>query len=225
MEENKIFRFIWRLNAVVILTAGVLAVAGLILSGIFIVRDITQHNYVEGTVNTEEDSDMVEEWVLGSFEPVAGTPAVVASLVSDQAYAQGYFEKETYSTRNLLFINTRSNAKRWLLQTNDHLVVDYHHLTETDRQQTEEAKGFVYVIVKTDTNDDKRLSDDDLKTVSASRPDGSHLTELVDGVDELIDYTLLDDAIVLISYWKGGDIYTGYIDLETMEFDRVSKVF
>ncbi|MCG8635293.1 MAG: hypothetical protein MI863_15790 [Desulfobacterales bacterium] len=224
MEENRFFRLIWRINAVVIFIAGLLTVAGLVYGIVFLFQSGSGPHYTEDIVNTETGPGMVEEWHLERFEPVTGTQVVVASLVSDQAYDQDYFDKETYSVRNLLFINTRTNTQTWLMDTSDYLLADYHHLTETDWKQKEKAVGFLYVIVKKDTNTDRRLSNEDLKTISVSRPDGSRHTELVKGVDELLDYTLVDNTTVLISYRKGGDIYTGYISFDTLEFHRESKI-
>jgi len=169
MEENRFLIFTWRFNAIILMVAGILAIGVLIFAGNHIFQDITRERYTRNIVNVAEDQSVDEKWELGRLYKIDGTPYALVPLTSDQSYTQSYYSKSSNSVRNYLFIDTQSNKKQWLFNTNQHLVVDIEYISEkeyNDKDRT--VRTILYTIIERDTNGDKRLTDKDERAIAIS---------------------------------------------------------
>lgn len=225
MEESKLFRFVWRFNGVVIMVAGVLAIGVLAFAGYKIVGDATRERRTHNIVNVQEDKAIEEKWKLGYMSHIQGSPYVMIALNSDQSYAQSYYGKSTSSARNYLFINGRNNEATWLFRTNQYLVTDTDILSVKESGSNEQrAEAIFYRVVKKDTNNDKRLTDDDLLSIGLSLPSGKGYKEILDGIELFVGHKYLDKNRILIVFQKGGVGYSANINLKGFAVSNITQI-
>ncbi len=67
-----------------------------------------------------------------------------------------------------------------------------------------EVRAILYKIVKSDTNNDKRLTSYDLQTVGLSHPSGKGFKEILEGIDLLVGHRLIDKDRLLIAFQREG---------------------
>lgn len=214
MEENKFFRYVWRFNGLILMIAGVLGIGVLAFAGYQIFAEIARERDVRTIVNVQEENDIKEKWQLGYMSKIQGSPYVMIPLNSDQRYAQSYYSKSSSSTRNYLFINSKNNDKHWLFNTNQYLVVDSEFLSENEYNSDErEIRAILYKMVKSDTDNDKRLTSKDLLTIGMSLPNGKEYKEILEGIDVFVGQRLLDPNTLLIVFQKDGVGYSANVNL------------
>lgn len=228
MTENKFFRFVWRFNAIAImLTALVVIIVGSVL-GLVMYRDSTRQRSVTNVVNIERTSNVAEILRLGQSTPIEGTSYLMAPLTSDQTYSQSYYDKSAYSQRNVLFIDTRGTGSHWLFSTNEYLIINDSLIAEgMEQQRPKPVRAILYLVVKADTNHDRRLTDSDTKTISLSSPDGSKYKEIIPDVDVLVGHHLIDKDFLFVVYQRQGTVYSARIalsDLSIVNQTELSKI-
>ncbi|NEO85108.1 MAG: hypothetical protein F6J87_12795 [Spirulina sp. SIO3F2] len=216
MEEDKAFKWVWRFNAVVIFSTGILAIVVLLIGIFYIVRNVTRDRQISGSINVEENSEIEEQWQLGGLQTIPGTTYVLAPLYFDQQYDQSFYEKTADSIRNYLFVNSQTTLEHWLLDTNDYLVTSIDILSSEEVEnglEKQKTSGILYQLIKADTSEDNRIDYQDLKTLALSQPDGKGYTEVVEDVDTLIGHYLNPDGTLLVIYQKEETGYSVSIDL------------
>jgi hypothetical protein len=132
-KSASFFRWVWRLNALLIFVA-----AGAITFGVGALlvtelraRSAAQHEATAGPVvaTSEGKSDLV----LGRSSVVQGTSMMRAELVAQSAgeslSSGGYSE-----TRNMLFIAPGDAAARWLLPDHDHVITAHFDVVKQEDQ-------------------------------------------------------------------------------------------
>lgn len=214
MEENKFFRFVWRFNGLILMIAGMLSIIVLAFAGYGIIRDVTRERNTHNTVNVQDENDIKEKWQLGYMSNIQGSPYVMIPLNSEQSYAQSYSSKSSSSTRNYLFINSLNNEKHWLFGNNDYLIAETDLLSEKEYDSDKrEIRAIIYKIVKSDTHDDKSLTNDDLQTVGLSLPSGRGYKEILDKIDFFIGHRLIDKETLLIVFQRKGVGFSANVNL------------
>jgi len=225
MEENRFFKFVWRFNGIVLMVAGILAIGGLGFGVYGIITDVAGKKEAKNIVNVTDDTDVDERWRLGYLRDVNETPYIMVPLHSDRSFSRSYYSKSSYSTRNYLFINTETNQKRWLLGTNDYLIVSDEMLAVGECGETDcKTIAILYHVVKEDTNGDDRLTHDDLSSVALSKPDGTEFKEIISGLDVFIGHRLLDETSMLFIYQKKGIGYSATLSLEDFVLSGASEL-
>ncbi len=217
MEENKVFKNIWRFNAIVIMLVGVLGVALALFACIMIYKDITRDRNVKNIVNIEDSTERKEEWQLGSITSVKGADILMVPLHSEQSYSRGSYGKSASSTRNYLFINVENNRRYWLFGKNDYLITQTYQLPNTlYEEQSKDAKAILYYVIKADTNNDKSLTSSDKLTVAISKPNGKDYTELLKDIDFVNGYKTINENSVILVFQRSNIGYSAIIDLERL---------
>jgi len=226
MDENRFFKFVWRFNGIVLMVAAVLVIGVLSIAGGYnIFRDSTREKEVRNIVNVTDETDSDEKWKLGYLKDVVGTPYLMIPLHSDQSYAHSYYSKSSYSTRNYLFINSDTNHKRWLLDTNEYLIMNDEMLSvEKYDAKDSKVRAILYHMVKEDTNDDNRLTHDDLSVVAFSKPDGTEFREVLSDLDVFIGHRVLDQNSTLLIYQKKGKGYSATLSLENLVLSTATEL-
>lgn len=225
MEENRFFKFVWRFNGIIFMIAGVLTIGVLGYASYKMYSDATRERNVANIVNVAENKHIDEKWQLGHLEKIDGNPYVMIPLYSDQNYAQSYYSKSAQSTRNILFINIGNNQKRWLLDTNDWLIISSDILPEREYNEKDRlAKVILYSIVKKDTNNDKRLTSEDKSVIALSELSGENYKEILRDIDVLIGQQLLDNKTLIVIYQKQGIGYSATVSLTDFSISNQTQL-
>ncbi len=126
MEDSKLFKNIWRFNAVVLALAGLAAIVVLCLAAFVVFKEITHSRHRQDIVNIDPQSNTQESFRLGGVTHITGSQSIIMPLYSDQSFDLSLASKKsTVSTRNLLFSNIGNESNQWLLPNNNYLISDY----------------------------------------------------------------------------------------------------
>ncbi len=225
MEENKFFRLVWRFNSLVFMVAGLLAIGMLGFAGYQMFQDVIRDRTTRDIVNLQEEQTVDERWELGYMQNITGSPYVMVPLYSNQSYSQSYYNKSTDSIRNYLFIKRGNNEKHWLFPTNEYLILDANLLVEENSDAPElEVKAILYKVVEEDTNNDKRLTNEDVMVVALSKPDGQEYKKILSGVDVFVGHQLFDEDTMLIVYQRGNVAYSASVSLKDFSLSFESEI-
>lgn len=226
MEENRYFRFIWRINCVAIMLL-LLSIMG--IGGYYCVKEILVRDRPAVITNVAEDPKGEEKWTLGRPVEIDGTQFIYIPLVSEKKnisipepgmpkkalhlYGGGYFAP----SRNLLFVNKQTREMRWLFKDNRQLIVDIDLLSVHKRYEKDrKIDAILYQVIRKDTNADKKLTSEDLADIAISFPDGSRYMELFQYVERIFGAMTLDGRDVLVLYQSKGKGYASTIRLQDM---------
>lgn len=214
MENSQFFKQVWRINGIIIMVAGLLAIGVLVFAAYQIFKETVRERGVNGIVNIEASTEVKEKWQLGYLSSIQGTPFVMIPLSSDQQYSQSYYDKSASSIRNYLFINKQKNQQHWLLNSNEHLIMKADVLSEsTASGQDTAALAILFTVITSDTNNDDRLTAKDLKNVAISQPSGQAYREVLRGIDRMIGYSLTGKESLMLVYQRDDIGYAVIISL------------
>ena len=204
MEENKFFKWLWRINAIglfLILCAGLFS---------FINEQIRRSHRLdippEPISSLAEDPKGVEKWVLQSREEMLGTPYFMLALVSKYNKVKAK-DKSYYATtnnlayyhqnvaKNILFINSENSKASWIFKTNNQLIVQYDSLLNNSRtpyyvqveRKESKAKLIYYKIIDRDTNGDKIITMEDKQSFAVSKVSGKGYKVIVRDIESIIN--------------------------------------
>lgn len=215
MEESKLFGNVWRFNALIIACVGILAIIFLVFSIYMIVNETSRNRHRHEIVNVDPETQVEEVFRLGRIAYINGSESVIVPLYSDQRFSLKYSgSKSTASTRNILFSNMRKRSNKWLLPHNKYLIANHRLVNETNPYDSDqEIITILYYIVKSDTNNDSRLTENDKITLAFSDPEGATYREVLKGIDEILGYEVLDKKAMAIMFNRGNQGFTAYINL------------
>lgn len=206
MEDSKFFKFVWRFNGIAIMVTIIVAIvtmAGSILGGFWKKNEPI-------IANVANDPDGQEKWRLGYAQKIRGR-VVVIPLVSERKYVKVgvpgmksalHSYGDSYSGRNLLFIDGESNQSKWLFPTNNQMITSCKFLPKDDEYKNKDVNFIVYEIVTEDTNGDKKLTSDDTASIAVSSFDGSNYKVIAPKVNRLIDVSQISNDRILMIYQK-----------------------
>jgi hypothetical protein len=179
-KSQKFFRYLWRVNAVLILVA---AGAGTFGVGAFLIEEFGNR----AARSREADAGIPVAGAnanfhlrLGHATVVEGTDVMRATLQrdSDQAkFSSGSYDSET---KNILFIDPGENRAHWLLPDNDEVILDTSDITEEKDANTKRVAATA-VLVKS-TNDSSEGSGGKLLLFD---PPGKRIVEVANNVREI----------------------------------------
>lgn len=226
MEDKKIFKNIWRFNAVIIAIAGILGVIVLLFSSYLIYKDTTRDRYKREIVNIDTEASIEEKFRLGHLQAIKGSMSVIIPLYSEQSFSLNYSGyKATTSTRNILFSDLHNETNKWLLPHNKYLITEHKLINESNSYNSDEnIVTILYKIVKNDTNNDSRLTENDKLIISLSEPDGNNYTEVLKNVDTIIGYELINKEVIAILYSREKQSFTAYIGLNGFKLKKEIKL-
>lgn len=221
MRTTKLFRMIWRINAVVILlgTTGICLFLGYLAADALVSKFRLRER--ADTVNVEQRDDHAVDpkmW-LGDFKRLAGTEHMCAALMSSQAYSAGLFSKEASATRNYLFLNIADKSSRWLMPNNGQLLLSMDEIVEKGmnrsvRSEDEVVKWLAFEVVPADTDGDRQLTAGDGKSLAVASPDGTHCVEVIKGVDEFKGQANPGGGKLVVVYRQGAKTTVAEVNLD-----------
>lgn len=216
MQTRKLFSHIWRINAVLILLAGLLAVGLLCVAGFSLISSLTRTRHVDNVATTALGETKESSAELGSFEAITGSTVLRAPLTVRNGGALGS-SYESGSTRNYLYFDPATRSTHWLCPSMNGVVLSSTPLPSNDYGATKaDALAFVHVVVSKDSNNDERLTDDDSKQIAVSAPDGTGYRVLVAQADRLNKALMLSPTRLLILYSMGSKLAAVEVDASNL---------
>ncbi|MCG9889577.1 MAG: hypothetical protein MH252_00700 [Thermosynechococcaceae cyanobacterium MS004] len=155
----------------------------------------------EAKVNTSNQN----EAALGIFQPIEGTPYLMASLDNVGSRSEKLSTSGSYWTgdqsRNLVFLDTNTLESHRLFETNAYVIV------QTDRYSQEingkaVTQWLVYQVLKADTNGNRYLDQKDLRTLGISSANGKEYVEVLAGVTDIFGITMVKPGKLVVVYGK-----------------------
>jgi hypothetical protein len=226
MGENWFFRWIWRFNALGI--AALLIVAGFGIANMLFGTSITT---IIGPIDQGQDDDRRAgggaDLQLRMAATVEGTDVILFSL------GEKFFEGGSFARRpavaNYLFYNAKDGSSRWLFSSNS------QEITEIDLVWDDGTAAESQPILPSTTLPGSvgkrrvRALAFDVRPPSGSgakrydlyicRPDGSEVTKLIDGADEVSTFTPVGADAIVIANRRGGHAYATTFSL--VDFKQV----
>lgn len=241
MKATRLFRIIWRINAIVILGIALFAAVILLWGVGGIIKGATSPRNDGTIVNAPQDGEETFKWSLSDFSTVEGTTYLMASAYSDHGYGLSSYEKSTPSVRNHLFVNTEDQTSHWLFPHHDYVIRRTSRLCtgkkDEDSKTVEEVLtrlsgschnkkviGFIYIVVKQDTNGDGMLTDADKLHIAISDSRGESYKDLIKEADAFLGHKLLNPKKLLAFYTKDNDNFITEIDLEARSISKQTKL-
>lgn len=225
MKESKFFNFVWHINGLIIFVAGILAIAILLYAGYVIAKELTRDREVRNVVNVEKTTEANENWRLGRLMTVSGTPYSMVPLHSNQSYAQSYYSKSSSSTRNYLFVDAEVDSKHWLLDASNFLIAETEYInSDRNNNEYEVVLAILYVTIKTDSNNDDRITTKDLKTIAFSKPNGRSYKEVLTNIDILIGHKKKTDNSLMLLYQRNGIGYSANLSLDDFTLSNETQL-
>ena len=159
--------------------------------------------------------------VMGNFATVCGANYQRAAITSGNSERGYYSESSDYGgavVHNYVFFDLERETLRRLLPTNDYLILTTSGLTgKTDNEKTSCTLWYLYSIVKTDTNGDKKLSSQDRQTLAVSDAGGAGYAEILSDVEHVYGYALQASNTLFVFYLKNSSKYMTKIDLSNKQ--------
>lgn len=157
--------------------------------------------------------------VLGQFDAIEGTDYLVAPIRAKTGDSYSIFDLGARSgswglVYNLVFLDRRTETFQLLLPAHDYVIATAQPLSWPEDAEAESTPlGWLYSIIKEDTNGDGDLTREDSITVAVSEVGGTAYTEALLDVDEVYGSTLQDKATLLVIYRSAGHKYLAALDL------------
>jgi hypothetical protein len=220
MHSSKFFRYLWRINALIIFGAGIVLIGVLVFAALKIGQEVFRTREVRNVVNVEQGAGMKESLSLAHGQRIRGQTCLMVAMQSDQDYQQAYFKKSTKATRNYMFIAGDASSATWLFPHNSFLVNEATQLpSEIYGREGEPTKAILFVVTKGDTDGNHRITPDDLSVVALTRPDGRDYKEIAKDVVRVISHEIANDKLLLIYQARDG-AFAASVSLEDFSVSR-----
>lgn len=204
MDDRKFFKVLWRINAIAIFCASVLII------GKFVADEFFQNPYRSPAVNAvtyqvNEKGDVVskEQWIYYGLRQLDGAPTLIIPLqpVTRLNYPS--------PDRNLLFLTSDLQGGKWLFPDNQQDITEYRELHFGDNKNT---LALWYEVIERTTKKEQ-ATPAGKPSLYLSRPDGSELTQILNGYDRRIDQLLTDENHLVVLYVRDSRVHSALITL------------
>ncbi|MFM7888428.1 MAG: hypothetical protein ACKPCM_17435, partial [Pseudanabaena sp.] len=236
MKSRRIFHYIWRVNAVIILMAGLLAILSLSASAVYIILQALRTREVDSVINIAKNEQVKAKTEIGTFIPITGSDILQAPLYLIQDYDYRAGSKESSSIQNYIFFDPNQKRSYWLRPKNEGLflsaialaangtpIVNDPIVNTNIGEKPVPIVAFLYVLVNQDTNNDKRLNDSDQKQIAIAIAAGTSFKVLVDQVDRFNGYSAIKDNRLTVLYTSANKLKVAEIDLRSQEIVSSSE--
>ena len=218
MDNNIVFRFVWRINALLFL-----AIAGFAtyFLGTEAFRSFAPRDRgldIDAVQAGEAPSAPTIVTRTGDIRHAGGDvyrADVLREMEPGSRSQKGFSRYDAQSAKvNILLFNAATGDVQPLFPDNSGFIVS--EFPSPDIRNKPPLARF-YLYVPADSNGDKRLTASDLKQVIATRPDGSGKVLIADGVDEFQLGAVGADTVPTLGYFtRIGDVSRfGSLDLAT----------
>jgi hypothetical protein len=181
-KVQKLFRYVWRVNALLILVAAAgvsFAVVTLLWSEF---GGSAARSRVFEAAPQLGSADSGERLFLAQVAVVEGTTILRGELVAQRSGSGFSSGSGGYSeTRNILFVDNQSHPARWLLPDDDHVITTHPDVT-TRAQDGRTAHPLASLALVKPAHADLEAADG---TLLLFDPTGRNIQTIADGVREL----------------------------------------
>lgn len=164
---------------------------------------------------------------LDAFQPLTGTAYIIAAIQAESSDRSG-FSSSSYglpSATNYLFVNTDTLAGSRLVPTNQWRFLQSERLGQRRRSgEVAVVQALWYLVVKTDTDGDKQLTDRDRQVVALSDATGKNYTEVISQIDRLLGSNRKGDSILQVFYVSSGKNLVSEINFQTRKVVRTEAL-
>lgn len=195
--KTRIFRNLWRANAVLIFTVGVVSLIVLAIAAASMIRHTFRQRDVRAVVNTDQQQHIDESLSLGQASNISGQPWFLMPLESDQHYDNGSYSKSATAVRNYAFMSA-TEPTHWLIPHNRFLILD---ADQSPGRYGEAARPTIFIsflVVEKDTDGNQRLTAADSGALVFTRPDGTGQVKVLEGVRDVLVRELVGEEILVI---------------------------
>ena len=221
------FKNLWRFNAIVIASVGILGLGGLFFAfAAFMWSSVSNTDSSGVVVEDQMSSTKVSTLKLSGGELIEGSRIARFVLQDieesrkselDESWSLSSGSGDYYSAdgRNHYFVNIDTGEGHWLLSTNDYLITHFTDYTtnHADPEQQRPLRMNGYYITKTDSDGNNRLDYRDKKTYAVSDIDGTDFQELIQEIDRFHAVNFIDDDTLLLRYENSGQLKIAHVDV------------
>ncbi len=245
MEQNRFFKWIWRIVAIGLL---LMLLAGLYSFIRSEVERLDRHsmNKREPISSLAEDPQKVEKWVLRANPYMdAHSDYTVLSLYSqynkvkniNQSYYATTSNVERYyneSAKNILFVNIKEGTSSWLFPTNNQLILGYgseltmlgeglpYYIGESIKKEKPKPTFIYYKLINKDSNGDKIITESDHLSFAISDILGKNYKVLIEDIERIISMKMMNKETLSLIYQRDGIAHS--LKLNTNNFEVISDV-
>ncbi|MBB1422342.1 hypothetical protein H5200_10470 [Pseudoalteromonas sp. SG43-7] len=232
MNSDKFFKWVWNLNGIILLVGVLIATA---LISVQLVTTVFNDNDVEPpALNLADDKNEEEKWRLGYPQRVGETDFYYIELESEKLTVEAdterglgqvvenfsgssYYKNRPTRSKNVMFINGKTNYANWLFDTTDQLITDISPLYLSEFDSQSKAAGIAYHVIKNDTNNDGLLSNEDKSTFALSKIDGSGYSEVLTGYDRILEHAVNEQGNLFMLFIDNAEVFSMLVDLTTFK--------
>ena len=238
-DSHPFFRFVWRLNALVMLGVAVVV-------GSFVAYELARQAFRSRAVYRAPDRGMETPLPTAEREPSAPPQEVLH--VGQFSRADGHvFHAPLYAgrpgdaykyvssvkggggerIRNIMIFDSRTGAVTRLFPDDKGRILDEDLVSRApDEKSRSEPLARVYVYVAADTNGDGRLDGSDRQRIYVTKPDGSGPLLLAEDVDRYAPAQPTRNSEAILAYFlrRGGELTYGEFDLDAFKPGRTTPV-
>lgn len=182
MDDNRFFKFVWRLNGLAILVLLLLACGAMVYQTML--RPVFREQTRAQVINVDTtDETLSEDLTFAVIGPVSGHEGFRVEMTREQSFDTEYSSKSTrHSSVNTGFLDVGTGEVNWVFDGTEQLILDIEPLGTARRFQSDRAEavvdGFLMLVAREDTSGDKRLSRSDELDLVAIGPQGENVVVL-----------------------------------------------
>jgi hypothetical protein len=155
---------------------------------------------------------------LSPFTQITGTQILIAGIYRGEdsngiEFSISSSREYSYYAYNYVFFDMDSEQFRTLLPSNDYIIPNKTGLPFSDNA-AKPIKWWLYSVIKADTNQDKKLNEQDKFTLAMSDVDGQNYVELIPDIDQTLGQFMKFDTLVFYFYKQNDKKYYAKIDLQ-----------
>jgi len=196
VDDNKFFKFLWRINAVLVMCTCLLLFGKFTYEKLYwrsgLPPSVTSNIETHG-VDEKGETVVLEKWRYGDLQRVVGAPEFIVPFYSIWNVDEP--SRHQRSLRNLLFVDADLKDSRWLLPDNQ------THISSYDLLMSEDWDSVLAIVCVLDNS------------IYLSRPDGRELTQVIADSDRRIGHATIDDNYLVVFYLKDSVAYSAKIAL------------
>ncbi len=170
-----------------------------------------------GTKDAKADSTPEYKAALGTFQNLKGTPYLMSAVTSNEWRSDRSSSYDSSGsggqTRNLVFLDTNSLKSHRLFDINAYVIIQTDQYTQKVKNE-DVTQWLVHQVVKVDTDGNKRLDQNDLRTLGISSASGKGYVEVLTGITEIFGLTMVKPGKLVVVYGKNKAKTANIIDLD-----------